>query len=75
MWSVLSALHPVQKHSDRTSRYQSHKAELKFSGISFPVKLVDIPIFEKQNDISVNVFGYEKGDGKNNETRTLWICV
>ena len=33
---------------------------LNFSGISFPVKLVDIPKFEKQNEISDNVFGYEK---------------
>ena len=26
---------------------------LNFSGISFPVKLVDIPKFEKQNEISL----------------------
>ena len=27
-------------------------------GITYPVVVKDIPKFEKQNDISVNVFGY-----------------
>lgn len=32
---------------------------LNFSTISFPLKLKDIKIFEKNNEISVNVFGYD----------------
>lgn len=60
MWSVLAALHPVQKHSDRISKYKDYVKELKFRNITFPVKMKDILVFEKQNEISVNVFGYEK---------------
>jgi hypothetical protein len=41
---------------------KDHVSTLNFSGISFAVKLVDIPKFEKQNEISVNVFGYEKSE-------------
>ncbi|KAK3084100.1 hypothetical protein FSP39_008173 [Pinctada imbricata] len=65
MWSVLAALHPIQGiniHPNRVISYVEHIDELDFTEISFPVKISDIPKFEKRNDISVNVFGYEKGD-------------
>jgi hypothetical protein len=62
MWSVLAALHLAQRDAERTWKYKDHVSTLNFSGISFPVKLVDIPKFEKQNEISVNVFGYEKSE-------------
>jgi len=60
MWSVLAALHPVDNNHHRVSKYKSFASELKFKGIDFPVKLVDIPEFEKQNDISINCFGYDE---------------
>ena len=31
------------------------------SGIAYPVAVKDLSKFKKQNDISVNVFGYEEG--------------
>ena len=31
------------------------------NGIIYPVAVKDVPNFEKQNNISVNVFGYEDG--------------
>ena len=31
------------------------------NGIVYSVAVKDVPKFEKQNDISVNVFGYEEG--------------
>ena len=31
------------------------------NGIAYPVAEKDVPKFEKHNDISVNVFGYEEG--------------
>jgi hypothetical protein len=62
MWSVLAALHPGNHNSDRVREYQTYATELNFDGISFPMRMADIPKFEKQNQISVNVFGYEKGD-------------
>lgn len=42
--------------------YEQHIEKLDFAGIPFPVRVGDIPKFEfeKRNDISINVFGYEK---------------
>ncbi|XP_041351368.1 uncharacterized protein LOC121370296 [Gigantopelta aegis] len=62
MWSVLAALYPVKQHAERVAKYAQYVNQLDTTGISFPVKLVDIPRFERQNNISINVFGYEKGD-------------
>ena len=59
MWSILAYLHPAQKNPQRVSKYEPFKNELKFDGIEFPVKLQDITKFETQNQISVNVFGYD----------------
>ncbi|XP_043479909.1 uncharacterized protein LOC122509742 [Leptopilina heterotoma] len=56
-WSVLSALHPRNHHSDRVSSYYEFQNELNFTGIDFPVNLKDIVKFEKQNDISINLYG------------------
>ena len=61
-WCILAALHPVQKNSERVSKYEPFQNELKFDGIEFPVKLQDISKFETQNRISVNVFGYDPED-------------
>ena len=61
-WSVLAALHPVKKNSERVSKYREYERELNFDGISFPVSLKDITKFEAQNEISVNVFGYDPAD-------------
>ena len=56
----MAALHLAQRDAERIWKYKDLVSTLNFSGISLPVKLVDIPIFEKQNEISVNVFGYER---------------
>ena len=32
------------------------------TGLAYPMKVFDIPKFERQNHISVNVFGYKKGE-------------
>ena len=58
-WSILAALHPVQKHSERVSKYWKYERELNFDGIEFPVSLKDITKFETRNGVSVNVFGYD----------------
>ncbi|KAJ0169636.1 hypothetical protein K1T71_014821 [Dendrolimus kikuchii] len=58
-WALLSALYPVNKNSGRLSSYTIHSNKLNFHGISFPVKLNDISKIEKQNNLSINVFGLE----------------
>jgi hypothetical protein len=59
MWSVFAALHSVSRDSERFCRYQQHEDELDFSGIEFPVTVDKIGKFERQNNISVNMFGFE----------------
>lgn len=54
--AVMSALFPVDKNSDRPSSYPSYETHLKFHNITFPLALKDVPKFETQNNISVNVF-------------------
>ncbi|XP_043479037.1 uncharacterized protein LOC122509227 [Leptopilina heterotoma] len=63
-WSILSALHQVEKHSDRVSKYRPYEHTLDFTGIEFPVALKDISKFEAHNNISVNVYGLVKKDEK-----------
>ena len=60
-WSVTRALNPVEKNSKRITKELKEQSEkLNWNGLTFPVKLNKIGIFEKKNPkISVNVFGYE----------------
>ena len=60
-WSVVRALNPVEKNSERiTNELKEQSERLDWSGLQFPVKLDQIVIFEKFNpSISINVFGFE----------------
>ena len=59
-WAVLAAVFPVQKHAQRVSKYTDHEADLDWSGLTFPVTLPDILKFERRNQISINVYGWEE---------------
>ena len=48
--------HPVDHNAVRVSSYKAYENELNFKGIEFPVRPKQIPKFEKQNNISVNVY-------------------
>ncbi len=63
MWSVLAAKHPTMRDRERVANYQFHADELDFTGISFPVAVQDIPKFEAQNNLSINVYGFEDEEG------------
>ena len=63
-WAILSALHPVQHHSNRVSSYKIYENELNFKGIEFPVKPKQVSKFEKQNNISINVYILKKSGRK-----------
>ncbi|XP_042913258.1 uncharacterized protein, partial [Parasteatoda tepidariorum] len=64
LWSVLANLHPCpdRKQATRVTKYLEFENELNVAGISFPMKLTQISKFEKLNNLSINVFGHEKGD-------------
>src|SRR5436190_7371272 len=49
----------VSKNAHRVPSYRKHENRYDWSCISFPVKLEDIPKFERKNNISINVYGLE----------------
>ncbi len=64
-WAVTRALNPVDKNPKRiTKELRKQAEEFNWDGITFPTKVKDIPIWEKNNDKFVNVFGYDEESGK-----------
>ena len=59
LWSIIAAKHPCYKHGDRVSKYKEHEHTFNVSGISFPTPVSDIPKFERRNNMTINVFGYD----------------
>ncbi len=47
-----------------TKELRKQAEEFNWDGITFPTKVKDIPIWEKNNDKFVNVFGYDEESGK-----------
>ena len=62
LWCVLAALHPDVQNPHRSTNYREYENELNMKGITYPVAVKQVSKFEKQNNISINVFGYEDGD-------------
>ena len=58
MYSVLYSLHPVQNNPNRKSNYIHLIDDYNFSDVRGIVDLEKIGIFEKNNNISVNVYSY-----------------
>ena len=63
-WAVLSALHPTSKDACRVTKYKAFEGELNFKGIEFPVSPRQIAKFERQNNVSINLYILKKRDGK-----------
>lgn len=58
-WAILSALHPIgqnMRNPGRLSHYRKYDGELNFNGLSFPIAPKQVKVFEKQNDVSVNLY-------------------
>ena len=60
IYSVLAKLHPKPQNPHRPTHYQPYEQELNMHDIEMPMKLSQISKFEKQNNISINVFGFEE---------------
>ncbi len=64
-WAVTRALNPVDRNSERITKELRDQAEkYDWSEITFPVKVKDIHIWEKNNNKFANVFGYDEENGK-----------
>ena len=56
LWAVLAGLYPVKRNRHLVSEYRENENVLNFKRIDFPMNPRDIPKFERQNDVSVNVY-------------------
>jgi len=59
-WSVVAALYPANRNTERKSSYSYCTRVLNFKDIEFPMTLNQIKKFENLNDISINVYYIEK---------------
>ena len=60
-WCHIRSLWPQNKHPERIKECDKKYVEkLDYSGIEFPVSVKQYNKIEKQNNIRINVFGYEK---------------
>ncbi|XP_071579074.1 uncharacterized protein [Temnothorax nylanderi] len=64
--AVVAALYPAKHNAERCGSYPDYATVLNLDGIKFPIDLKQIGKFERQNDVSINVFttreGIEKKD-------------
>ena len=56
LWCILAHLYRVDDNKNITSIYEMHINKLNIQGLQFPMKVKDIPKFEKLNNLNVNVF-------------------
>ena len=59
VWAVLASLYPATRNAERLSNYTNYESDLDMTGIAFPVTVGDIYRFERQNAMSVNIFGWD----------------
>ena len=59
-WALRSALFQVAKHPQRPTKYPTADG-LDFTGIDAPTPISQIGKVERQNNLAINVFGWDKG--------------
>ena len=62
LWSILAHKYKVDSHRERVSHYENHFHELNQGDIQFPMKIKDIPTFERLNNLNINVFELSAND-------------
>ena len=62
LWSILAYKYKVDNHRERVSHYQKYFHELNQGDIQFPMKIKDIPTFERINKLNINVFELSGND-------------
>ena len=64
LWCHIRHLNPLQKNPQSiTKADREYVKRLDYTGVTFPVTIKDIDRIEKQNQINVNVFGWQSGKG------------
>lgn len=57
LWCIMAALFPTNRHPERVTSYPHFRDILNINGLSFPIKISDIGVFEKNNP-TLNIFVY-----------------
>ena len=60
-WALGSALFPIDKDPQRTTKYPIEDG-LNFEWINSPTPVSQVKKVEKQNNLAINVFGWDKGN-------------
>ena len=64
LWCHIRHLNPLQRNPQSiTKADREYVKRLDYTGVTFPVTIEDIDRIEKQNQINVNVFGWQSGKG------------
>ncbi|GFR66063.1 hypothetical protein ElyMa_005547700 [Elysia marginata] len=61
LWTLLASLFRIEEHPERISHYYLHANLLNFDGIDTRTPISQIPKVERQNNLAINVFGWQKG--------------
>ena len=60
-WCHIRHLNPQEKYPQRIKKCDKEFIEkLDYKDIEFPVTVKQVSFIEKQNNISINIFGYEE---------------
>jgi len=60
LYCILAHIHYVKRNAENPNQYLQYFKELKYSNLTFPLKVSDVSKFEDMNDsIAVNVLFYE----------------
>ena len=61
LWSVIAQFHPAydQRNANEVYQYRQYEHLYDVTDLNFPISLQQISKFEKLNNISVSVYGYE----------------
>ena len=64
-WAITRFLNPVENNPHRiTKELREQSKKYNWEGVEFPTKVKDIHIWEKNNNIKVNLFGYDEDSKK-----------
>ena len=58
IYAILAGMFPKKNNAGRRSYYRQYIDKLNLRNIKFPVKTRDVNRFERQNNVSVNVFAF-----------------
>ena len=62
LWAVIAGIYgdPKDRDAKRVAHYRQWEHEFNLTGIAMPMALKDISRFERMNNISVSVYGYNE---------------